>query len=62
MTKKHYEAIASIIECNTMGQHVTTPGKILDNIAEDLADYFATDNPRFDRDKFMIACGFDHIQ
>jgi len=27
------------------------------NIAWKLADYFATQNPRFDRSRFMKACG-----
>lgn len=27
-------------------------------IAEGLADMFASDNPKFDRNKFMEACGF----
>lgn len=26
-------------------------------IANDLIDYFAKDNPRFDRDKFLETCG-----
>jgi len=29
----------------------------LRNFANDLADYFASDNERFDREKFLSACG-----
>lgn len=28
-----------------------------DNACKTLADYLKTDNPRFDRDKFLTACG-----
>ncbi len=54
MTKKHYEAIAAAfrayITTNT-GANIARP------IAKDLADYFATDNPKFDRARFLQACG-----
>ena len=48
MTKKHYEAIAEI---------VMTYRK--EAIPEKLADYFAQDNPRFNRDMFLAACGIE---
>ncbi len=59
MTKKHFEAIASIIECNLVGKHIATPEKQLENLAEDLADYFQTIEPRFKRDRFLTACGIE---
>ncbi len=56
MTKKHYEAIAAAfrayITTNT-GANIARP------IAKDLADYFATDNPKFDRARFLQACGIE---
>ena len=53
MTKKHYEAIASILAIDT---GYTREVAI---IAERLADYFASDNPRFDRVRFLTACGIE---
>lgn len=51
MTKKDFEAIARILK--------SKDGRIdaVEMIAEDLADLFAADNPRFDRDRFIEACG-----
>lgn len=51
MTKKHYEAIAAIIEYYA---HDTT---VYNSIAHDLSGYFATDNRNFDRARFLAACG-----
>lgn len=47
MTRKHFEAIASIL-----AQHGADAG-----LAADLANYFAAENPRFDVDRFMKAAG-----
>jgi len=55
LTRKTFKAVAEIIESNR-GQGVEYT---LDNIAEELADFFATQNPRFDRDKFLKACGLE---
>lgn len=56
MTKKHYEAIAKAfhlyIASNT-GVNIAKP------IAKDLADYFATDNKNFDRNRFLQSCGIE---
>lgn len=50
MTKKHYEAIARIIlQCELED---TT-------IVHMLATYFESDNPRFDRVRFLKACGVE---
>jgi len=51
MRKKHYEAIASIVKLNFDG---TQPV-----LARDLADYFEQDNPKFDRARFLEACGVE---
>jgi len=56
MTKKHYERIAFII-------HTARTSVPKHNhewwIAENLADYFATDNKNFDRTRFLQACGIE---
>jgi hypothetical protein len=61
LSRKHYEEIAAIIRKRT----ATITWNCLDGgemeqvrqIAEDLAEYFRDDNPRFRRALFMGACG-----
>lgn len=61
MTRKHFEAIASLISKYT--DPLAAPGydKGVHHgamfIADELADYFAAENPRFDRARFLKACG-----
>ena len=50
-TRKQYKAIAKLIKESTL---YSFDGVL---IANEFADYFAKDNPRFDRDKFLSACG-----
>ena len=60
LTKKDFKAVAEIIK---KAQGDGWPGYdrgYIDGVmrtAIDLADYFATQNPRFDRKRFMKACG-----
>ena len=58
MTKKHYTAIAAILKIaranSNPNQHM-----MVDVILIDITDYFATDNPLFNRAKFLTACGID---
>jgi len=61
MTKKHFEAIAKIIHSYTQtyrdnDSHI----RLLVHIAEDMADTFKEDNPRFQQNKFLVACGTHH--
>ena len=61
VTKKDFKAIAEIIKdvqseyndpnAKTQAQYA------IQYIAADLADYFTTQNPLFDRDRFLTACG-----
>ena len=55
MTKKHYVAIAEIIKSEAMA----TPYGYRADIAGKLADYFKQDNPKFDRERFLTACGIE---
>ena len=63
MTKKQFEAIAKII--SRQGENDDYVGNDYEQgwdgatevIARRLADYFAGQNPRFDRGQFMDACG-----
>ena len=62
MTKKHYEAIAAILEKYRnapLYEADYSDYRTAEHIAAELADYFATDNPRFDRARFWQACGIE---
>jgi len=52
--QQHYEAIAAIIQEERIVYGYPQPCR---RFATKLADYFAKDNPRFDREKFLEACG-----
>lgn len=54
MTKKDYVAIAAIIV-----EHKNDRYRPAHTIALALAGYFATDNARFDRARFLRACGIE---
>lgn len=66
--KKDFKRIAEIIKSNTVmaedvvckqdypQYHLATQDTRL-SIAVDFAGYLATQNPRFDRQKFLDACG-----
>lgn len=57
LSRKDYEMIAKAIlqelQINGMARHT------LAAIAERMAVYLQADNPRFDRKRFLTACGFD---
>ena len=67
MTKKDFEAIArAITEARALGRHARSPiaatigdarGDACDDCAVLIADHCASDNPRFDRARFLKACG-----
>lgn len=65
MTKKDYTAFAGMMKGFTSSIRPKSgdEGDIVfactvEEIAFDMADIFAKDNPRFDREKFLKACGF----
>lgn len=60
MTKKDYELIATILD----GQTIVAPSQMAavcreqrDTYARAFADALARENPRFDRERFLRACG-----
>lgn len=59
MTRKHFEAIAKIINARLAWADAVQYGYIdaTQKIANEMADYFATQNPNFDRARFLKACG-----
>ena len=69
MTRKDYVAFAELvsrIQPRFEGMcgngylyifHTETEGDPLEDLVAGMADVFAADNPRFDRGRFMAACG-----
>ena len=55
-TRQHYRAIEGIVK--TVGSSYRGH-YVYEWLAGMLADYFALDNPRFDRRKFLDACGVE---
>jgi len=55
MTKKHYTAIASIM----LSESMNTPYGYRKEISNKLANFFEQDNPKFDRERFLSACGIN---
>jgi hypothetical protein len=58
MTKKDYELIAGVManlsaDFNNDGEDTVS----LSLVAQELADVLSTTNPRFDRARFLSACG-----
>ena len=65
-TRQHYEAIAEIIKRNTTRIRIEDVAQVGNGLpclhshtVGDMVDYFAKDNPRFDRQKFLKACGIE---
>jgi len=63
-TKQYYKAIAEIIVKNTHYHqfYCSTPKSNFvyhKELVKDLADYFAANNPQFDRQKFLDTCGIE---
>jgi hypothetical protein len=56
MTRKDYVMLAEVIKRNATS---STESSFIDfaRMAEDLATELQNDNPRFDRDRFLTACG-----
>lgn len=54
MSRKHYEAIAREVHVT---RYPPDSQPVVQDIAQNLADVFATDNPNFDRQRFYRACG-----
>ena len=58
MTRRDFELIAECIKARVMGTRETHSEDALFLLAQDFADRLRAVNPRFDRARFMAACGF----
>ena len=64
MTKKDFEAIAGALKDARDAALTDTPRvipQIFDSLSRTLADVCATTNPRFQRARFLKACGVDVV-
>ena len=62
LTRKVFEQVAASVKKSVDKADETLDiqlYKFAGEMAKELADYFERENPRFDRDRFMKACGFD---
>ena len=60
MTRKDYELIAAYIRNSRAGIiDGLDPIQEIDSVTAGLADRLAADNPQFNRDRFLAACGID---
>ena len=57
MSRKDYVAVAAIIRAEILCYIGTQAEVAAVTIGKRMADYFQSDNPRFDRKKFLAACG-----
>lgn len=57
-SKRHYTAIANVLSTaqSDRDRSLFTPIEVV-RIADLMSRAFAKDNPRFDRDRFLVACG-----
>lgn len=59
MTKKHYEMVAECFRWNPPRDPNGDPEvkRHHEMLADELAEAFRSDNPNFDRERFLKACG-----
>lgn len=59
MTKQHFEAIAGILKPYNSEDSVSLPREreYAEKITLDIADYLESENERFSRMRFFLACG-----
>lgn len=57
ITRKNYEAIASIFSTHSSGCSNCGDMETITDIINDLATYFKQDTPKFDSSLFIKACG-----
>lgn len=58
MTRKDYIKTANILKSFSQEIHVA----VFEDIVEEFAQYFASENENFDKPKFEKACGVDELE
>lgn len=59
MSRKDYVALAEALkQAKDKHREILGAGSVLKDAAERIADVLQSDNPRFDRGRFLTACGF----
>lgn len=59
MQKRHFELIANVLKsAKENAKESTDPVALANFIALQFADRLSLENSRFDRDRFLKACGF----
>jgi hypothetical protein len=58
MTRKDYKLIAEVIAVSWFGS-AELGAKLKADLVSNLADKLQQDNPRFDRERFLTACGLE---
>ena len=58
-TARDFDAVAKIIHDKWHEGISDQSEELLVDTASDLADYFASQNERFDRQRFLVACGIE---
>ena len=59
MTKKHFQAVADAVRAEmVVARGVPSAEAAVVNVAQALAREFKCINPRFDKARFLAACGF----
>ena len=56
MTRKDFEAIAAILAEQYDSQFSNTSERVVQKVALAMADFLATRNGNFKKDKFLVAC------
>lgn len=57
VSKKHFEAIAAELRAAIELDSKAAARQSVERVAEGLSNIFARENPRFDRARFLKACG-----
>jgi hypothetical protein len=58
VTRRHYIKVAALLAAKrSLARHHLAELRFVDNLTRSLADLFAQDNPRFDRQRFYVAAG-----
>lgn len=62
MTEKHYILIARAIKNTKESKIAETKNEGLAFLLGQLTEIFKNDDPNFDKNKFLKACNFEHIE